>query len=280
MIKSILNGRLVDEKDAIIRITDLALLRAYGIFDFFRLQNLKPLFLNDHLDRFYHSAEVLRLKCPIERNELKELIFEMLETNAIQNSCVRLVLTGGESPNGYTPGQPTVFAINEPMTPLPENHFASGIKLLSHEHMRDIPEVKTTNYLIGIYKLPELERQGAQDLLFFWEEKILEVTRSNFFIVNKTGEVITPGRNILKGITRKHVLRLAEQKYSVHQRDVYLDEAFAADEAFTTGTGKKVLPVTEIDGKKIGSGKPGPVTRELMKQFNDFLAIQNERTDF
>jgi D-alanine transaminase/branched-chain amino acid aminotransferase len=125
-----------------------------------------------------------------------------------------------------------------------------------------------------------LERQGAQDLLFFWEEKILEVTRSNFFIVNKTGEVITPGRNILKGITRKHVLRLAEQKYSVHQRDVYLDEAFAADEAFTTGTGKKVLPVTEIDGKKIGSGKPGPVTRELMKQFNDFLAIQNERMDF
>ncbi len=273
-MKYILNHDLVDESEALVHVSDLALLRAYGIFDFFRTQGLRPLFLDDHLDRFYNSAAVLRLECPLGRDELKTLIFEMLETNKIRNSGVRLVLTGGESPNGYLPGNPTFFAINEPINPLPEWYFTKGIKLLSCEYLRDIPGIKSINYLVGIYKVPEQVKAGAQDLLYYWDGRVSEVTKSNFFIVNNSGEIITPERNILKGITRKHVMKLAEGKFPVYERDVFLDEVYAAAEAFITGTTRKVTPVVDIDGKKIGPGKPGPVTHSLMILFEKFLAEQ------
>jgi len=274
MLKYILNHKLVNEKEALVHVSDLALLRGYGIFDFFRTHGLRPLFLDDHLDRFYHSAKVLRLECPLNRDELKTLVFEMLEANDIQNSGVRLVLTGGESPNGYVPGKPTFFALNEPINPLPEWHFTKGIKLLSCAYLRDIPEIKSTNYMVGIYKMPELAKHHAEDLLYHWENKVSEVTKSNFFIVNKTGEIITPKHNILKGITRRHIIKLAEGKYQVHERDVFLDEIYAAEEAFITGTTKKVTPVVDIDGRKIGLGRPGPVTMDLIKQFEEFLSQQ------
>ena len=274
MLKYILDHDLVDAEDAVVHVTDLALLRGYGIFDFFRTQGLNPLFLDDHLDRFYRSASALRLECPLSREEMKAIIFEMLGSNKIQNSGVRLVLTGGESPNGYVPGNPTFFALNEPITPLPAWHFTRGIGLLTCEHRRDIPEIKSTNYLVGIYKLPGLKRAGAQDLLYRWEGKVYEVTKSNFFIVNRTGEIVTPQQNILKGITRKHIIKLAGGKFPVVERDIYLDEVYAAQEAFITGTTKKVTPVVKVDGRQIGPGVPGPVTRHLMEQFEEFLRQQ------
>jgi D-alanine transaminase/branched-chain amino acid aminotransferase len=274
MLQYILNHKLVNENEARVHVSDLALLRAYGIFDFFRTRGLGPLFLDDHLDRFYRSASVLRLECPLSRHELKTLIFEMLEANNIQNSGVRLVLTGGESPNGYVPGKPTFFAINEPINPLPEWHFTKGIKLISCAYLRDIPEIKSTNYMVGIYKLPELARYHAEDLLYHWENRVSEVTKSNFFIVNRAGEIITAKHNILKGITRKHIIKLAEGTFKVYERDVFLDEVYAAEEAFITGTTKKVTPVVDIDGRKIGTGKPGAVTKELMKRFEEFVARQ------
>jgi D-alanine transaminase/branched-chain amino acid aminotransferase len=271
MLKYILNDRLVEASEAFVHIGDLALLRGYGIFDFFRLQGKIPLFIDEHIDRFFNSANVLRLESPLSKQSLKKLILEMIDVNSIENSGVRLVLTGGESKNGYDIGTPTLFAINEPITPLPETHFSKGVKLLSCEYLRDIPYVKTINYAMGIYKLPEIRNAGAMDVLYHWKGYISELTRSNFFIVNTEGKIITPGDGILMGITRKHVIELAKKKYDIEERPIHLDEVYAASEAFITGTTKKVMPVYQIDQQLIGKGTPGPITKGLQKVFEIYV---------
>ena len=270
-MKCILNDKILELEEAKVHITDLALLRAYGIFDFFRLVGMKPLFFEDHIQRFFHSADLLRLKCPVGRKNLKTMILDIIRLNDIPNSGIRLVLTGGESPNGYSIGKPTLFAINEPINPLPAEHFTEGIKLISHEYIRDIPEIKTINYLVGIYKQPDIQAQGAVDLLYHQGGKISELTRSNFFIVDKQERIITPGTGILKGINRKHVLQVAAQHFEVEERDVFMEELTSAKEAFITGTTKKVTPVVHVDDIIIGDGAPGPVTIKLQKLFEDYM---------
>jgi len=275
MTKCILNNQILDLDKAYVHITDLALLRAYGVFDFFRLVDLKPLFFDDHIERFFYSADYLRLQCPVGRKELKSMILKIIDLNHIQHSGIRLVLTGGESPNGYHIGNPTLFVINEPISPLPEDHFSKGIRLLSHEYLRDIPEVKTINYLMGIYKLLDIQEKGATDLLYHWNGKISELTRSNFFIVDEKDRIITPGNGILKGINRRHVLEVAKNHFEVEERDLYMEELKNAKEAFITGTTKKVMPVMQVDDIIIGNGEPGETTIKLQEIYeayiNDYL---------
>jgi D-alanine transaminase/branched-chain amino acid aminotransferase len=271
MMYYLFNENIVRASDALVPVTDLALLRGYGIFDFFRLIGHKPLFIDDHVDRFFRSASKLRLQCPLSGPELISSIMEMLQRNRIKDSGVRLVLTGGPSPNGYSIGQPTLFAINEPITPLPESHFSEGIKIITCEYLRDIPEVKTINYLMGIYKMPEIQAADALDVLFHWKGMISELTRSNFYIVNQEGAIVTPATGILEGITRKKVLGLAADFFTVDARPLHLDEVYAAKEAFITGTTKKVMPVVNINGHLIGNGKPGTTTRKLQFLFQEYI---------
>lgn len=271
MAKYILNDQIIDQDQAFVHVSDLALLRAYGVFDFFRLVELKPVFFEDHIERFFNSADVLRLKCPVGRKKLKSMILEIIFINKIENSGIRIVLSGGESPNGYAIGSPTLFVINEPISPLPENHFKDGIKLISHEYMRDIPEVKTINYLMGIYKMPEIQAKGALDLLFHWNSKISELTRSNFFMIDQNDTIVTPGDGVLKGINRKHALEIASKKFKVEDRDLFMKELMTAKEAFITGTTKKIMPVCQVDDQIIGTGVPGPVTSELQQMFEEHI---------
>jgi len=271
MIKFILNDQIIDQEKALIHVSDLALLRSYGVFDFFRLVNLTPLFINDHLERFFKSAQALRLKCPLDKVKLKSLILKLISINQISNSGIRMVLTGGESSNGYAIGIPTLFVINEPINPLPKSHFEKGIKLVSHKYMRYLPEVKSINYLVGIYNMPKIQKAGAADLLLYWDNKISELTRSNFFIVDRHDKIITAKNGILKGVNRQHVLDIARSKFLVKERELFMKELSTAKEAFITGTTKKVMPVYQVDSQVIGNGNRGPVTCELQKMFEQFV---------
>ena len=271
MLKYILNDKIIDEDKAFVHVSDLALLRGYGVFDFFRLVELQPLYLEDHLARFFRSADALRLKCPIGRKRLRSMIFEMIATNKIQNSGIRIVLTGGASETGYSIGKPTLFVMNEPINALPEDHFAKGIKLILHEYIRDLPEVKSINYLTGIYKLPDIKKHHAMDLLYHWNGKISEVTRSNFFIIDKKGKIVTPQSGVLKGINRKHVIGMAKKHFEVEERDLHLTELSTVKEAFITGTTKKIMPVCQIDDITVGDGNPGPVTMKLQQQYDAYI---------
>jgi len=271
MRKFILKDQLVDEEQAFVHVTDLALLRGYGVFDFFRLVGAKPLFLDDHLQRFLRSASHLRLNGEWTFDKLKKLVLDMIRANKMADSGVRLVMTGGSSPNGYQIGEPFLIGINEPINPLPPGHFADGIKLITTEYQRDLPSAKTINYIRGIHTVPEIQEKNAVDVLYVFNGHVLEVTRSNFFIITRDNVIKTAGTGILEGINRQHILKMAASAFRAETGTVTLEELKTAREAFITGTTKKITPVVQIDQTTIGNGQPGPVTRQLMSMYEDYV---------
>lgn len=264
------NNDLIRWQDAKIGISDLSIIRGYGIFDFFRLKDNVPLFIDDHLDRFFLSAEKVFDEVPFDKDDLEAKIRQLIEVNKMPVSGVRVVLTGGYTPDGYSIGSPNLIITQEHIKFPPDESYSTGVKLITYSYLRELPEVKTISYMTGIWLKKEIARAKAFDVLYHHNGLVCELTRSNFFIVNQQNEIITPDRSILKGVTRRKVLDLARQKFKVHEAPVSVDDLRTAKEAFLTGTTKKVLPVTLIDDFTIGDGTVGSVTKELIQQFNLF----------
>jgi branched-chain amino acid aminotransferase len=264
------NGEFIPADDTKIHISDLALLRGYGIFDFFRVIKGKPVFLEDHLDRFERGAETMRLIIPESRNQLREIITELIKLNSHSLMGVKMILTGGYSDDGFS----LADQANLILTAKPFNfpNPIAGIKLMSYEYCREVPEVKTLSYITPIRIFPMLAAKGADDFLYFNEGLISESSRSNVFIV-KDQIVSTPGRNILPGITRKHIIKACRGNYEVQIRDVTLTETLEADEVFITSSNQRIIPVCEIDGRIYNNGVIGEVTGNLQD-----LLLQEERS--
>lgn len=261
------NNQFIEESKATLGISDLSIQRGYGVFDFFRTSNFTPLFLDDYLDRFFTSAATLRLQPMHSKKELKKIIGEMIRQNNIADASFRLILTGGYSGDSYQPASPN-FIIIQQAVQLPGNeNFIKGIKIILHEYMRDLPTAKSINYLMGVYLQEKVKQKEADDVLYHKDGCVLEFPRSNVFVVTKDGKVVTPAENVLKGITRKKVLELARQKYTVEERAVTIDELKNAAEVFLTSTTKRIIPVLSIDNTEIGDGKPGKITAFLLQAF-------------
>lgn len=261
------NGELKPAEAVALPIDDLAVLRGYGIFDFFRLSGGVPLFIDDHLDRFYRSASFVRIPVRQTRDELKALIFEQIRINNMPESGIRLVLTGGAGAGAYSIGSPNLIVTQEAIAFPPEAAYHNGVKLITYDYLREIPQVKTINYMTGIWLKPEIARQDAYDVVYVHDHKIHELTRSNIFIVNESGTLVTPAENVLMGVTRKHILKACAGVISVEERPITKEELYAAEEVFVSGTTKRVLPITAVDHVIYGNGKPGPVTLDIMKRF-------------
>ena len=267
-----INNQFIEEEKISLGITDLSIQRGYGVFDFFRAANNIPLFINDHLDRFFHSAAMLRLPVPHTKEEIKDIIAEMAEKNNTPNSSFRLVLTGGYSPDYYKLSSPNFIILQQPVHLADKEDFDKGIKIILYEHMREFPQAKSINYLMGVYLQQELRQCQADDVLYYKDNNILEFPRSNVFAVTKDSTVITPADNVLHGITRMKVLQLAREKYKVEERAITVDELKNAAEVFLTNTTKRIIPVIEIDGKIVNNRKPGEITADL---YNTFLKMEN-----
>ncbi|MBL6444895.1 aminotransferase class IV [Fulvivirga sp. 29W222] len=264
------NNDLVRQQDARIGITDLSIIRGYGIFDFFRLKDNVPLFIDEHLDRFFISAGKVFDEVQLKRGELEARIRQLIEVNEIPVSGIRVVLTGGYSPDGYSIGKPNLIITQEYIEFPSEESYGLGVKLITYPYLRELSEIKTINYMTGIWMRKEIARAGAFDVLYHHNGLVCELTRSNFFIVNQENEIITPDRNILRGITRRKVLGIARKQFKVYEAPVSLEDLNSAKEAFLTGTTKKVLPVTHIDDFVIGDGRVGVITKLLMQGFSEF----------
>lgn len=242
-----LNNGFLQEPEANVHFKDLTLQRGYGIFDFFRLSGNKPLFLDNYLDRFYASADAMRLPVPLDRTAIKTAITALIERNNLPDSGIRLALTGGTSEDGFSIGRPAFLISQQTFTPPSAEQVTNGIKLFTYPYQRQLPQVKTTDYLMAVWLQPERVRQGADDILYHQNGLISECPRSNFFIVTSANTLVTPAKNILKGVTRGKVLEVAKQVFEVEERDIFLDELSTAKEAFITSTTKQVLPVKQID---------------------------------
>ena len=242
-----LNASFVEEEKAFLHFRDLSFQRGYGIFDFFRLQGNNPLFLEDHLDRFYFSAAGLHLPVPLQREELKNCIFELIKKNRQPNCGIRLSLTGGYSEDGFNIGRPNLLLSQHSFTPPTTEQVQNGIRLLTYPYQRSLPHIKSIDYLMAIWLQPQRLAQGVDDILYQNNGFISECPRSNFFLVTAEKKIVTPVQNALAGITKKKVLELAKEHFTVEERPVSMTEIQTAKEAFITSTTKQILPVAAID---------------------------------
>ncbi|MBI4945663.1 MAG: aminotransferase class IV family protein [Bacteroidetes bacterium] len=269
------NGKILRKNDIKVGIGDLVLLRGYGAFDYMRTYNGVPFRVNDYLERFEQSAKGMKLKLPLKRKEIIAVIYKLLKKNHAsveKDFGIRLLLTGGYSLDSYLPSlKPNLFILIEDLPQYPAWYSEKGIKLMLCEHKREMSRVKTINYLTAIHLADERRKQKAQDTLYFYEGKILETTRNNFFLFHGN-TLVTSKENVLQGITRKAVLALAQERFKVEVRDVLKEELNMCSECFVTGTTRGITPVVQIDTKKIGKGKPGKNTKELLKMFEAKVA--------
>ena len=258
------NGEILLQGEAKILVTDLAIQRGYGIFDFLKTVNGKVIFIEDYFDRFYNSAKEMHLDIQIKRPQLREEINALLAKNNLPNSSLKLILTGGYSEDGYQIATPNLIMVQAPYE-YAESSFYKGLSLLSHNYQRQLPTVKTIDYLQAIHLQPLLNLKKADDLLYHCDGQVRECPRANIFIV-KDNTVLTPGTNILKGITRKKILSTQIDGLDIKVQDFDLDDFANADEAFISSSTKNILPVTSLNGKPIGDGKIGTTTTQLNQE--------------
>ncbi len=267
------NNEFLPAEKTFIHVSDLATQRGYGIFDFFKVVNGRVLFMEDYFARFYKSAEVMRLAISLSRNELKQIILELIRKNGLSDSGIKMILTGGYSPDGYEIASPNLIITQHPLSMPSNSTIEKGIKIITHEYVRDIPHVKTINYIMGIYLQQKIKEQQAADVLYHMNGKVSEFPRCNLFIVKEDNTVITPADRVLHGITRKNILSLSGKKYSVTEGLVKLEDVYKAKEVFLTSTTKRIIPIVEIDETKIGNGKAGPVSWDIL---NDLIQLEKQ----
>jgi branched-subunit amino acid aminotransferase/4-amino-4-deoxychorismate lyase len=175
--------------------------------------------------------------------------------------------------DGYHPDVPNLILTQHPLILPGREVVEKGVKIITHEFVRDLPEAKTINYSMGIWLDDRVRSEDAADVLYHQKGVVSEFPRCNFFIVTREQKVITPAHAVLQGITRKNVLKLASNKFASEEATVTLDMVRSASEAFLTSTTKRVIPIVAIDGVPIGHGKPGPVALSLLE---DLQALESE----
>jgi branched-subunit amino acid aminotransferase/4-amino-4-deoxychorismate lyase len=261
------NGHFLPQEKASIPVNDLAVLRGYGVFDFFLLKNGLPLFFEDHWARLQQSASAMNLAVPFSREEAQEMLLALYTKMPYELAGARITLTGGCSPDGYLPGDVanSLITIN-PLAPFPQSLPEKGIGLMAVDYRRTFAAAKTIDYTMGIRLLPEAKRKGFQELLYVQDGWVTECPRSNVFAVTQQDVLITPLEGVLEGITRKRVLKQAGSLIKSEIRPVHIRELLEAKEVFITSTTKGIWTVGNIDGHTIGDGKPGEFSAKIYER--------------
>jgi len=278
-----LNGKLVDRQDAKLSVLDHGTLYGDGVFEGIRTYGGKVFQLWAHVGRLYNSARQVRLAIPYTKQELVEAMYETLRANSIVDGYIRLVVTRGEGTLGLNPfkcAEPGVFIIADQIALYPPEMYDSGMAVIIARTVRTSarmlnPAIKSLNYLNNIIAKIEAVDAGVAEAIMLNEQgNVAECTGDNIFIV-KDGRVVTPphGAGILVGITRGVVLSLAGKlSIPLAEKDLTAEDLYAADECFLTGTAAEVIAVTKIDGRAIGDGKVGAMTRRLLGAFREYIA--------
>ena len=265
-----IDGEYVDAAGASIPATDLSVLRGYGVFDFLRTYGGLPFQLRAHLRRLQRSAALIELQCPWDIEELAEIVLETLSRNTTDESGIRIVVTGGDSPNGFLPsGASRLLVMVTPLQNLPPARYEFGAAIATVDQQRHLPEAKTINYIPGITAQIKAQSRvpDAIEAIYTVDGLVVEGTRSNTFVF-KDGRWITPADDLLLGVTRAETINLiVEAGGELELRDVTLEEYYAADEIILTSSTKEIVPIVSVDDMSIGTGVPGENTRRLMEQW-------------
>ncbi|MCX7783024.1 MAG: aminotransferase class IV [Meiothermus sp.] len=265
-----INGTMVEHAQATLHISDLGLRRGYGVFEFFRILRGVPVFLEDHLKRFERSARLLELEVPYSPESLEGFIHELIRSNNLEQGGIQMLLTGGYSEDAFTPGKPNLVITPIAVTPPPAHLYEQGGKIILHQNLRELPEAKTTDYLVAVRLSKRVRAEGATEVVYHDGRWVSEGGRSSLSII-KNGVLITAREGVLPGITRKHLLQVARPLLPIEERGLGLEELLAADEVLLTGATRQVMPITRIEDRPVGSGLVGPYAQALMGAFQRHL---------
>lgn len=278
MTKVYIAGRLVDKEQAVVSVYDHGFLYGDGVFEGIRVYGGKVFLLAEHIERLYESARAIRLEIPMSRADLTAAVNSTVAANGLSEGYVRLVVTRGAGYLGLDPrktAHPQIVIIADTITLYPPETYQQGLKLVTASTIRNHPQalsarIKSLNYLNNILaKIEGIDAGCVEALMLNHKGEVAECTGDNIFIVHR-GTLKTPpvDAGILEGITRNAVIRLArDAKVPVAETTLLRHDIYVADECFLTGTAAEVVPVTSLDGRPIGDGKPGPITRDLLERF-------------
>jgi branched-chain amino acid aminotransferase len=266
------NGQFVEKEQAKISVNDLSVIRGFGVFDFLRTYNGFPFHLDEHLNRLERSARLIGLELPHPTAKIKEIVRETLGRNKHKESNIRLVVTGGLSTDGITPGlSPQLLIMVSSVKEMPVEWYSDGAKVITSHVERFMPGAKSINYIPAILCQREARMQQAIEAVYVDRNGyMLEGTTSNFFAFIGDTLVTPPCNRVLPGITRQVVLGLAEKEYTMIERELHKDEVRLIDEAFITSSVREIVPIVAIDSIKLGTGKPGPRTQKILELFRDY----------
>jgi branched-chain amino acid aminotransferase len=282
-MKIYLDGELVDKEDARVSVFDHGVLYGDGIFEGIRAYNGRVFRLGDHLKRLEESANAILLKLPASLKEIEKAVLDTIRANGLKDAYIRLVVTRGVGDLGLDMRKckqgATLFIIADQIELYPESFYEKGLDLITSTIRQKgldqlTPSVKSLNYLANILARAEATAAGAQEaILLNASGHVSECSGDNIFFI-KNGKIFTPpsSAGILVGVTREVVMELCEQKLKnpVIERNFPRFDLYSADEVFLTGTGAEVIAAVRIDGRSIGKGAAGPVTKKLTALFREY----------
>ncbi len=284
--KVYINGKLFDKSEAKVSVFDHGLLYGDGVFEGIRAYSGRVFRLQQHVDRLYESAKGIHLEIPIPREAMADAIRQTLASNNLLDAYIRVVITRGAGSLGLDPRKttdPQVIIITDKIALYPPELYEHGLKIITAATTRNHPNavnprIKSLNYLNNILGKIEATQAGCLEALMLNHKgELAECTGDNVFVVQH-GQIHTPSADsgILEGITRAAVIELARAAgYMVIERTMDRLDVFKAEECFLTGTAAELIPVVECDGRVIGNGRPGPITRELRERFH--ALVREER---
>ena len=286
-MKVFIDGKFCSERDAKISVFDHGLLYGDGIFEGIRAYNGRVFKLKEHIDRLFSSAKAILLEIPLSHAAMMKATVETIRANKLRDCYVRLIVTRGIGTLGLNPRsckKPSVIIIAGKIQVYPAEMYAVGMNIVTVPTTRNLhsalnPAIKSLNYLNNILAKIEANNAGVEEAVMLNSEGfVAECTADNLFII-KDGKVFTPplSAGALYGITRQTVMELAEQSgISVGEPNLTRYDLFNADECFLTGTGAEIMPVVKIDGRVIGTGKPGPLTRKLVTEYHALTKVTGQ----
>lgn len=277
-----INGEYFSKDEAKISVYDHGLLYGDGIFEGMRIYSGKVFRLHEHLLRLWESATAISLQIPIGIDDLTNDVNEAVKRNGLEEGYIRLIVTRGSGALGLDPFQcahPQIIIIVDKITLYPKALYENGLELVTASTIRNhpaalSPRIKSLNYLNNVLAKMEGLKAGCKEALMLNHQgQVAECTGDNVFIV-KAGQLITPPKEagILEGITRNAVIDLAkEAEIETIESPLTRHDLFVADECFLTGSAAEVIPVVTLDGRTIGTGSPGHITKQLNDSFRDLV---------
>jgi branched-chain amino acid aminotransferase len=286
-MKIYIDGKYYDQKNAKISVFDHGLLYGDGIFEGIRAYSGRVFKLTEHIDRLFYSAKAILLKIPLSHGEIVRAVIETCRQNKIRDGYVRLLVTRGAGTLGLNPNRcknPSIIIIADKIQLYPAELYERGMEIITVPTTRNLhsalnPAIKSLNYLNNILAKIEANNAGCEEAIMLNAEGFVSECTGDNIVIVKAGQLLTPplSAGALYGITRGVVIELArEEGLTVAEPNLTRYDLFNADECFLTGTGAELIPIVKIDGRIIGAGKPGPITRRLVDKYRALTKLSGE----